>query len=113
MLIAAIVFFLLAILVGFSMFSFVLLDKKVPRVLSFSHGPLALTGIVLLIINAYTHSTNMIVIITLFILAAMGGLFLFYKDLTGKPIPKWIAFGHGLLAFGTFLALVIYTVIYQ
>lgn len=111
MMIAAISCFGLAVLLGLIIFMYVLQDAKPPRFLVFTHGPLAVIGIILLIIYALSYSaTPLVIITTLFILAGIGGLTLFYKDLTGKPISKWIAFVHGLIAFGTFLFLVIYLV---
>ncbi len=111
MLIAALVCFGLAVLFGLIIFMHVLQDAKPPRFFVYTHGPLALAGIILLIIYGLSYSSShLIIITTLFILAGIGGLTLFYKDLTGKPISKWMAFGHGLIAFGTFIFLVIYTV---
>jgi hypothetical protein len=110
MLISAIICFGIAILFGFIMFMYLIQEKIFPRILGLTHGVFAISGIVLLILYALTNAPNtLIVIITLFILAAMGGLTLFYKDITGKSIPKWLAAGHGGLAFATFLFLIIYT----
>lgn len=112
MLIASIVCFGLAILIGLAMFLHVIQDKPVPRILPFIHGPFALAGIILLLISSM-NSTPLITIAVVFILAALGGLTLFYKDMTGKPIPKMFAVGHGFLAFSAFLFLVIYTFVNQ
>lgn len=111
MLIAAIICLLLAIVFGFAIFMHVISDKKIPRILSFIHGPLALAAIILLIIYAYTKSSNsMLIIIGIFVLAAFAGLYLFYKDMSGKPVSKGIALVHALVTFVIFLILVIYTV---
>ncbi|MHB1946801.1 MAG: hypothetical protein ACYCQI_01645 [Gammaproteobacteria bacterium] len=114
MLLAAIICLLLAIVIGFGIFMHVISDKKIPRILSLTHGPLALTAIILLIIYAYTKSSNpLMIIIGLFVLVALGGLYLFYKDMTGKPVSKGIAVAHAFLAFIIFLILVIFTVVSQ
>jgi hypothetical protein len=47
--------------------------------------------------------------IVLFVMAALGGLVLIYRDMTGKSIPKWLAVGHGLIAVAGFIFLLIYT----
>lgn len=108
MLIISIVCFGLAILIGLAMLMHVIQDKPIPRFLPFIHGPLALAGIILLFISS-RNSTPLITVGVIFILAALGGLTLFYKDVTGKPIPKMLAVGHGFIAFSAFLFLVIYT----
>lgn len=114
MLLAAIICLLLAIVVGFGIFMYVISDKKIPRILSLTHGPLALTAIIFLFIYAYTKSSSpLMIIIGLFVLAALGGLYLFYKDMTGKSVSKGIAVAHAFLAFIIFLILVIFTVVSQ
>ena len=85
---------------------YVLAGRHPPRVLPFIHGPLAVIGLVLLIIYSYLYTSRMIAVIVLFILAALGGLTLFYKDMTGKPLPKWLALVHGLIGIGTVFYLV-------
>lgn len=111
MLIAAIICFSLAALLGMALLSFVIKGKKIPKIIALTHGPLALAGIILLIIYAYLNGHGPIASLTLFIIAALGGLTLFYKDMTGKPVPAWMALAHGMLAFVAFLLLVIYMVV--
>jgi hypothetical protein len=41
-------------------------------------------------------------------MAALGGFFLVFRDLTGNPVPKAIAVVHGLLAVSGFVFLLIY-----
>ncbi|SRR5579883_171635 len=106
MLMTAMVFFGLAIVIGLMMLMYVLASRSVPRILSFTHGPLAVIGLVLLIIYSYLNTSPMMAVIALFVLVALGGLTLFYKDITGKPLPKWLALVHGFIAIGTFFYLV-------
>jgi hypothetical protein len=105
MLIMAIVLFAFAALLGLYLLSYVLRDKETPKAVAFIHGPVAATGLILLIIYAYYHSPSPWVSIILFALAAMGGLMLIYKDLTGHPVPKALALGHGITAIVAFIFL--------
>lgn len=110
MLIAAVICFTLAVLLGLILFSYVIQGKPIPRALALTHGPLALAGIILLIVYAYMNGHGPIASIVIFIIAALGGLMMFYKDITGKPVPSTIAIAHGALAFLGFIVLVIYFV---
>lgn len=105
MIIAAIAFFSLAALLGMFLLSFVLKGKETPKAVVFTHGPLAVVGLVLLIVYSVEHKPGPIEAIILFAIAATGGLFLFYRDLTNKSIPKWLAVVHGLLAVSGFVML--------
>lgn len=108
MLVTAFVFFTIAALLGFYLLSFVLQNKQAPRVVAFTHGPLAATGLIILIIYALSHHPKPIVSIVLFVLAAFGGLMLIYRDLTGKSVPKALAMGHGLTAVVGYLFLIFF-----
>lgn len=112
MLYAAILFFVLAALLGLIMLSYVLKGNKPPKTLAFIHGPLALTGIILVIIYAYTTSEIPYASLTLFILAALGGLTMLYKHLTGKVIPPAFALGHGAAALIAFVLLLLFTFVH-
>lgn len=91
-------FFLLAGVLGIYLLTYVLQDKNTPKGVAFTHGPLAAIGLVILIIYAFMNTPSPIVSIILFILAAIGGLTLIIRDLTGKSLPKWMAIGHGVIA---------------
>lgn len=108
MLILVIILFLVAALLGVYLLSFVLQNKNTPKGIAFTHGPIAATALILLIIYAFLHEPSPITSIILFILAAFGGLMLIYRDLTGKSVPKWMALGHGLTAIAGFLFLIAY-----
>lgn len=109
MLLTAIVCFALAAILGLYLLSFVLQNKNTPKGIAFIHGPVAVVGLILLIIYAFFNSPSPIVSIVLFVLAAMGGLMLIYRDLTGKSVPKWLAIGHGLIAVAAFIFLIAFT----
>lgn len=108
MLITAILFFLLAALLGMYLLSFILQNKQTPKGVVFTHGPLAATGLILLIIYAIFSDAAPIISIVLFILAALGGIAMIYRDITGKSVPKWMAIGHGLTAMAGFIFLIVF-----
>lgn len=113
MLLTAIVCFSLAALLGIILISYVLRNKPTPKGLAFIHGPIALVGIILLLFYAFYHSPTPIESILLFIIAALGGLILILRDLTGKSIPKWLAIIHGMIAVIAFVFLLVFTVIHS
>src|SRR5437016_176609 len=108
MLILAIIMFGLAAVLGFYLLSFILQNKNTPKGVAFTHGPLAGFALILLIIYALLHHPAPLISIILFVLAALGGVMLIYRDLTGKSLPKWMAVGHGLTAVAGFIILIIF-----
>src|SRR5215204_3128184 len=100
---ASIGFFALAALLGMYLLTFVLKGKETPKAIVFTHGPMAVIGLVLLIIYAMKGGPSPTESLVLFGLAALGGLYMLSRDLTGKPIPKFLAVGHGLLAVTGFI----------
>ena len=105
---AAIGFFALAALLGMYLLSFVLQGKETPKAIVFTHGPMATIGVVLLITYAMKGGPSPTESLVLFVLAALGGLYMVFRDLSGKPIPKFLAVGHGLLAVAGFIFLLIF-----
>lgn len=105
MIIAAIVLFLLAALLGIFLLTFVLRGKETPKAITFTHGPIAFTGLVLLIIYAFQYNPAPIASLILFIIAALGGFVLIARDLTSNAVPKWLALLHGLIAVAGFVLL--------
>ncbi|MEO8402067.1 MAG: hypothetical protein ABI597_09785 [Gammaproteobacteria bacterium] len=109
MLILAILLFFVAAILGLYLLSFILQNKNTPKGVAFTHGPLAAAGLILLIIYALFNTPAPIVSIIIFILAALGGIMLIYRDITGKSLPKWMAVGHGLTAIVGFIFLILFT----
>lgn len=108
MLIISITLFAVAALLGFYLLSFVLQHKETPKGIAFIHGPIAATALVFLIIYASLYEPVFFYSALFFILAALGGLTLIYRDLTGKSLPGWLALGHGLIAATGFILLIIF-----
>jgi hypothetical protein len=83
----------------------VLKGKETPKAVTFTHGPLAGIGLILLILYAFRHSPAPIGSLILFIIAAAGGFALIARDLTSSSVPKWLALVHGLVAVAGFIML--------
>lgn len=103
MVITAIILFTLAVFLGAYLLTYVLQGKHPPKAIVFAHGTFAVLGIVILLIFALTteqhhkHWDSF----TIFSVAAIGGLYLFSRDIRHKNVPKWVAIIHaGLGLFG-------------
>lgn len=108
MLILSILLFGFAACLGIYLLTFVLQSKNTPKGITFLHGPIAGTALILLIGYALIHSPKPIISILIFIGVAFGGLVLIFRDFTGKSIPKWLAVAHGFFAFLGFLFLLLF-----
>ena len=108
MIYTAIAFFALAAVLGMFLISFVLQGKEPPKAVVFTHGPLAVIGLVLLIIYSVKEAPGPIESIILFAIAAVGGLVMVWRDLTRRSVPKWLAVIHGLLAVAGFVFLLVF-----
>ena len=97
---AAIIIIIAAAILGAILLFYVLTGKPTPKGIAFIHGPLAITGLIVLIIYAVTTAKHHkhLESIVLFSIAAVGGVVVFYRDITGKSIPKWLAVLHGVIA---------------
>lgn len=105
MLTLLLIIFALTAILGAYLLSYVLGSKNTPKGIAMIHGFIGAMGILLLIIYSLLYQP-VITSLILFILAAAGGLTLFFWDITGKKIPKFLALGHGLVALGGFIALI-------
>ena len=99
--------FALAALLGMYLLTLVLQNKETPKFVTLLHGLFAATALVILIIYACNDGPDMLASIILFVMAALGGFILVYRDITAKKIPKWLALAHGLLAVTGFVILLV------
>lgn len=106
----AIIFFVVAAIFGLIILTAILNDKPTPKSAVFTHGPLAATGLVLLLIYMfYGHRDPLLITsVVLFIIAALGGLTLFTIDMSNKPIPKALAIAHPIVAVIALVTLIVY-----
>lgn len=107
MLILIIALFALAALLGVYLLAYILQGRNTPKAIVFIHGPLAATALILLIVYSLLFSSYLFISTFVFIMAALGGLTLIFRDLTGKSVPKWLALTHGITAIAAFLLLIV------
>jgi hypothetical protein len=100
--------FALGAMVGMYLLALVLQKKETPKIAAFIHGAFVASALGLLIYYATQHGPGPMEAIVLFVIAALGGFVLIVRDLTKKPLPKWLAIGHGLVAVIGFIALLVY-----
>lgn len=105
---SAIAIFGLTAILGMYLLSLVLRTKSTPKGVAVIHGLLAVIALVLLIIYCVGNDTSPWASLVVFIVAAMGGLVLGYRDFTGKSVPKWLALVHGVAAVTGFILLLVF-----
>jgi hypothetical protein len=108
MIYTTIALFAVAAILGLYLLTFVWQKKETPKAIAIFHGLFAASALVLLIIYAIKTNSNLYLSSTLFIIAALGGLVLIFRDLTGKSLPIGLALLHGLLALSGFAFLLIF-----
>jgi hypothetical protein len=108
MIYTAIAIFAVAAMIGLYLISFVLQKKETPKAIAVVHGLLAATALILLIIHTINTGADLVQVIVIFVITALGGFVLFARDLMGKSLPKALAVAHGLLAVTGFIFLLVY-----
>lgn len=111
MLYVAIILFLIAASFGLYMLSRWLANQATfPKAIVLSHGTAAAVGLILLIIFAVrSPGSYPLAAIVLFIIAALGGAYMAYRDWIQKKQPVIpLAFVHALLAVSALIALLIF-----
>ena len=108
MLYSIIAVFALAAIMGSILLYHVLGSRPVPRGVLILHGLFAATGLGLLIYYVMGNEPGPMEAMILFIIAALGGFVMVSRELTGKPVPKWLAVVHGLLAVSGFILLLVF-----
>ena len=98
MLVITLIVFLIGAAFGIFLLRCILKNKNTPKPLAIVHGSFGVCGILLLLGYTLFISHHAIISLILFILAAIGGYVLFWRDITGKPLPHAFIFGHALLA---------------
>jgi hypothetical protein len=101
--------FALGAIIGMYLLAMVLQNKATPKGVVFVHGLFVVIALIMLIVYVTNHTPGPIESLVLFVIAAVGGLIVFYTDITGKKIPKWLAVLHGLTAVSGFVFLLLFT----
>jgi divalent metal cation (Fe/Co/Zn/Cd) transporter len=96
--IVSILFFLAAALLGITLLFYLFKNKNTPKAFVLSHGFLATLGLLALVVYAIQQDLSLLSVALVFLLAAMGGIYLSIRDLLGLSVPKWLAIGHGIIA---------------
>ena len=86
-----------------------LTKKQASGAVIYSHGIVAAIALALLVVYAIQHPARFPkVSLLLFVLAALGGFYMFVNDLRKKTSPLAIAFIHAMLAAGGLVALLVF-----
>src|SRR4051812_41145549 len=111
MLYTTIALFGIAALIGILILKNWLTSAHTSRTVVYAHGIFAAIALVLLLIYTLKDpSRSLIVSVSLFALAAIGGFYMFARDLKGKYSPTAVAVIHGLVAVAGFLLLIFYVI---
>ncbi len=99
--------FTVGALIGMYLLSFILIKKETPKIVSYIHGALVGTALVLLVCYA-SANPGMTEVVVLLLIAASGGVTIIIRDIMNKPLPKWLAIAHGSIAVTGFIFLLVY-----
>src|SRR6476659_4871510 len=103
--------FAIASVLGVIIFKNWLTSGETPRSVIYLHGIFAATALVILLVIALQNGAKTLqTALVLFVIAALGGIYMFVRDLKGKLSPMWLATVHALLAVAGFLVLIFYVV---
>lgn len=97
--------FALGAIIGMYLLALVLQKKETPKFVAFIHGLFVVAALLLLFYYNSERGPGLMESIILFVVAAVGGLVLIIRDLSGKSIPRWLAIAHGLIAVAGFVFL--------
>lgn len=110
MLTIAIFLFIMAAIFGLVILLAILQNSPTPTPIVYIHGSIALVALLMLIAGVVTTKASPLLIASLcvFVLAALGGLFMLSLDVRKKRIPKVIALVHPAAALSALAMLIAY-----
>jgi hypothetical protein len=95
--------FIIAAVIGVIILKNWLTSADTSRTVVIIHGLFAAAGLVLLLLQVLKDPATAIkTSLALFVVAALGGFYMFFQDLKGKYSPVWLAITHGVLALAGF-----------
>lgn len=104
-----IILFALAAVLGLIIAAAIFSGKETPKPAVYAHGAVAAVGLVLLIVYALQNPANYPqVSLIIFVIAALGGFYLFSNDIRKKPGPKAVVVIHALAAVTAFTLLLLF-----
>jgi hypothetical protein len=108
MLYVIIILFALAAVFGILILKNWILSTDTSRTTVYTHGIFAALALVLLVFYFIKNQQdNLKTSFILFVLAAIVGFYMFYKDLKGVFSPTWLGVVHGLVAVAGFIFLLL------
>lgn len=111
MLYVAIALFVIAAIFGLIILNAILNNTPTPKPVVLIHGGVAVAALLIVIyFSATTRGPAPVASLTLFLIAAAGGLTLFIFDMLKKPVPKFLAVLHPLIAVCGLLALIVFVI---
>jgi hypothetical protein len=105
MLAIAAILFAVAAVGGVTMLALHLRKDNLPLPLALVHGAFAAAGLVVLILAVLLAGASAVISVVLFVVAALGGFFLFALYLRGSKLPTPLILVHGGVAVVAFLIL--------
>ena len=98
----------MAAIIGLVILKNWLTSANTSRTVVYAHGIVAAVALVLLLVQVLRNpANNLRTSLILFVIAALGGFYMFFRDLKGKFSPIWLAVTHALLAVGGFVVLLL------
>jgi len=98
--------FALAAVMGLIILKSWMTAAETSRTVVYAHGIAAALALVLLLLYMLQYPSQTVqASFGLFVLAAIAGFFMFFRDLKGKFSPTWLAIVHGLVAVSGFVLL--------
>lgn len=109
MIYGSIALFALAAVLGLIIATAIFKGKETPKPAVYAHGAMAAIGLVLFVLYALQNPTNYPQLsLILFVVAALGGFYLFANDMRKKPGPKPVVIVHALAAVTAFTLLLLF-----
>jgi FtsH-binding integral membrane protein len=107
MTIASLICFGLAALCGITLLVFVFYTHKTPKAITLLHGAFAISGLILLAIaTVYHQEVKFYPVVSIFIIVALVGLYMFARDMKKPSTPKHLVIIHATITMFGFLILV-------
>ncbi|GHN01359.1 hypothetical protein WSM22_28480 [Cytophagales bacterium WSM2-2] len=82
---------------------------ETPKPVVYAHGILSAAGLLMLLLYMLDHPDNYPkVSLILFVVAALGGFYLFFNDMKKKPGPLGMVLIHAVIAVSAFVMLLVF-----